>query len=29
MEALFENFRIGDNLLAVREYFFDPNAHFF
>jgi glutathione S-transferase len=32
-EALFENFRIGDDLLAGREYFFDhftaPDAHFF
>ena len=32
-EFLFENFRIGDNLLAGREYFFDhftaPDAHFF
>jgi glutathione S-transferase len=32
-EALFENFRIGDELLAGREYFFDhftaPDAHFF
>jgi glutathione S-transferase len=32
-ENLFENFRIGDDLLAGREYFFDhftaPDAHFF
>jgi len=32
-EALFENFRIGDVMLAGREYFFDhftaPDAHFF
>ncbi len=32
-EALFENFKIGDDLLAGREYFFDhftaPDAHFF
>jgi hypothetical protein len=32
-EALFENFRIGNDLLAWREYFFDhftaPDAHFF
>ncbi len=32
-EGLFENFRIGDDLLAKREYFFDhftaPDAHFF
>ncbi len=32
-EARFENFRIGDDLLAGREYFFDhftaPDAHFF
>ena len=32
-EALFENFQIGDDLLAGREYFFDhftaPDAHFF
>jgi len=32
-EALIENFRIGDDLLAWREYFFDhftaPDAHFF
>jgi methionine synthase II (cobalamin-independent) len=32
-EALFENFRIGDDRLAGREYFFDrftaPDAHFF
>src|SRR5207249_6638062 len=32
-EALFENFPIGDDLLAGREYFFDhssaPDAHFF
>jgi glutathione S-transferase len=32
-EALFENFRIADDLLAGREYFFDhftaPDAHFF
>ncbi len=32
-EALFENFRIADDILAGREYFFDhftaPDAHFF
>lgn len=32
-KVLFENFRIGDDLLAGREYFFDqftaPDAHFF
>jgi glutathione S-transferase len=32
-EFLFENFKIGDDLLAGREYFFDhftaPDAHFF
>ena len=32
-EALFEAFRIGDDLLAGREYFFEhstaPDAHFF
>jgi glutathione S-transferase len=32
-EFLFENFKIGDHLLAGREYFFDhftaPDAHFF
>ena len=32
-EFLFENFQIGDDLLAGREYFFDhftaPDAHFF
>jgi len=32
-EALFENFRIADGMLAGREYFFDdftaPDAHFF
>jgi len=32
-EALFENFRIADDRLAGREYFFDhftaPDAHFF
>jgi glutathione S-transferase len=32
-EILFENFQIGDDLLAGREYFFDhftaPDAHFF
>jgi glutathione S-transferase len=32
-EALFENFQVADDLLAVREYFFDhftaPDAHFF
>jgi glutathione S-transferase len=32
-EQLFENFRIGDDLLAGREFFFDhftaPDAHFF
>jgi glutathione S-transferase len=32
-EALFENFRIADDMLAGHEYFFDhftaPDAHFF
>ena len=32
-EGLFENFRIADDMLAGREYFFDhftaPDAHFF
>jgi methionine synthase II (cobalamin-independent) len=32
-EALFENFKIGDDRLSGREYFFDhftaPDAHFF
>jgi glutathione S-transferase len=32
-EGLFENFRIADDRLAGREYFFDhftaPDAHFF
>ena len=32
-EALFQNFRISDDLLAGREYFFNhftaPDAHFF
>jgi glutathione S-transferase len=32
-DALFENFRIADDMLAGREYFFDhftaPDAHFF